>query len=133
MKCDMAGAATILGVFQGLYLSKPKINIVGLIAATENMPGGGAIKPGDVVRAMNGKTIEIVNVDAEGRIVLADALSYAEKYIKSDVVIDLATLTGACVVALGEDIAGLFTDDEKLAQGLLENATRAGEKCGECR
>ncbi len=128
MKCDMAGAATILGVFQGLYLSKPKINIVGLIAATENMPGGGAIKPGDVVRAMNGKTIEIVNVDAEGRIVLADALSYAEKYIKSDVVIDLATLTGACVVALGEDIAGLFTDDEKLAQGLLENATRAGEK-----
>ena len=92
------------------------------------MPGGGSIKPGDVVRAMNGKTIEIVNTDAEGRVVLADALSYAEKFIKSDVIIDIATLTGACVVALGEDIAGLFTDDEALASRLLENAAHVGEK-----
>lgn len=128
MKCDMAGAATILGVFHALQKFKPKINVVGLIAGAENMPGGGAIKPGDVVTAMNGKTIEIVNTDAEGRIVLADALSYADKFIKSDVVIDLATLTGACVVALGEDIAGLFTDNEKLAKGLLETATYIGEK-----
>jgi leucyl aminopeptidase len=127
MKCDMAGAATILGVFQAFRLLKPKINVVGLIAATENMPGGGAIKPGDVVRAMNGKTIEIVNTDAEGRVVLADALSYAEKFIRSDVVIDLATLTGACVVALGEDIAGLFTDDGKLAEDLLDAGIHVGE------
>jgi leucyl aminopeptidase len=91
------------------------------------MPGGGAIKPGDVVRAMNGKTIEIVNTDAEGRVVLADALSYAEKFIRSDVVIDLATLTGACVVALGEDIAGLFTDDGKLAEDLLDAGIHVGE------
>ena len=128
MKCDMAGAATILAVFQAIRIVKPKINVVGLIAATENMPGGGAIKPGDVVRALNGKTIEIVNTDAEGRVVLADALSYASKYIKSDYIIDLATLTGACVVALGEDIAGLFTDNEKLAGILFGAGTRVGEK-----
>ena len=128
MKCDMAGAATILGVFQALRTLKPKINIVGLIAACENMPGGGAIKPGDVVRAMNGKTIEIVNTDAEGRVILADALSYAEKFIRSDIIIDIATLTGACVVALGEDIAGLFTDDETLAKSLLGVGIRVGEK-----
>ena len=128
MKCDMAGAATILGVFEALGKLKPHVNVVGLIAATENMPGGGAIKPGDVVCAMNGKTIEIVNTDAEGRIVLADALAYAEKYIKSDVIIDLATLTGACVVALGEDIAGLFTDSETLGKQVLEDAARVGEK-----
>ncbi len=128
MKCDMAGAATILGVFEVLGKLKPHVNVIGLIAATENMPGGGSIKPGDVVRAMNGKTIEIVNTDAEGRVVLADALSYAEKFIKSDVIIDIATLTGACVVALGEDIAGLFTDDEALASRLLENAAHVGEK-----
>ena len=128
MKCDMAGAATILGVFEALGKLKPYVNIVGLIAATENMPGGGSTKPGDVVCAMNGKTIEIVNTDAEGRIVLADALAYAEKYIKSDVIIDLATLTGACVVALGEDIAGLFTDSETLGKQVLEDAARVGEK-----
>lgn len=127
MKCDMAGAAAILGVFQALRTLEPKITVVGLIAATENMPGGGAIKPGDVVRAMNGKTIEIVSTDAEGRIVLADALSYAEKFVTSDVVIDLATLTGACVIALGEDMAGLFTDDEKLRESVLTEATRVGE------
>jgi len=128
MKCDMAGAATILGIFHALSQVKPAINVVGLLAATENMPGGGAIKPGDVVRALNGKTIEIVNTDAEGRIVLADALSYAEKFVKSDYIIDFATLTGACVVALGEDIAGLFTDNETLAERLLGEATRVGEK-----
>lgn len=128
MKCDMAGAAAILGVFQALGEMKPAITVIGLIAATENMPGGAAIKPGDVVRAMNGKTIEIVNTDAEGRVVLADALSYADKFVKSDCIIDIATLTGACVVALGEDIAGLFTDDETLAERLLKEATRVGEK-----
>jgi leucyl aminopeptidase len=128
MKCDMAGAATILGVFEALHKGKPKVHVIGLIAACENMPGGGAVKPGDVVTAMNGKTIEIVNTDAEGRIILADSLSYAGKFIPSNVIIDVATLTGACVVALGEDIAGLFTDNEKLAKQVLDNATRVGEK-----
>jgi leucyl aminopeptidase len=128
MKCDMAGAATILGVFEALHKGKPKVHVIGLIAACENMPGGGAVKPGDVVTAMNGKTIEIVNTDAEGRIILADSLSYAGKFIPSNVIIDVATLTGACVVALGEDIAGLFTDNEKLAKQVLVNATRVGEK-----
>ncbi len=128
MKCDMAGAAAILGVFEALASLKPKINVVGLIAACENMPSGHAMKPGDVVRAMNGKTIEVLNTDAEGRLILADALSYAEKYIISDCIIDLATLTGACVVALGEDIAGVFSDDTALAQGILAAGLIAGEK-----
>ena len=105
MKLDMAGAAAILGVFSVLPILKPNINVVGLIAATENMPGPKAIKPGDVVAAMNGKTIEILNTDAEGRVVLADALSYAGAKVKSDAIVDLATLTGACMVALGEEIA----------------------------
>ncbi|MFH0749638.1 MAG: leucyl aminopeptidase [Candidatus Gottesmanbacteria bacterium] len=128
MKCDMAGAAAILGVFQALFVLKPSITVVGLIAACENMPSGTAIKPGDIVRAMNGKTIEVVNTDAEGRLVLADALSYAEKYVPSDYIIDVATLTGACVVALGEDIAGVFSDDDMLARSLLDAGLLSGEK-----
>lgn len=128
MKCDMAGAAAILGVFQALATFTPDVNVTGLIAATENMPSGHAIKPGDIVRAMNGKTIEVINTDAEGRVILADALSYAERYIKADYLIDLATLTGACMVALGEDIAGLFSDDEPLVTALTTSAQTAGEK-----
>lgn len=128
MKCDMAGAAAILGVFQGLARGKSTCTVVGLLALCENMPGGGAIKPGDIIRALNGKTIEIANTDAEGRVILADALSYAKKYVHSDYCIDVATLTGACVGALGEDIAGLFTDDERLAQVLLADAATVGEK-----
>lgn len=127
MKLDMAGAAAILGVFSVLPVLKPSINVIGLIAATENMPGPKAVKPGDVVRAMNGKTIEILNTDAEGRVVLADALSYAGATIKPDVIVDLATLTGACMVALGEEIAGLFTDDYALAKQLKDAAGRSGE------
>lgn len=127
MKMDMAGAAAILGVFSVLSVLKPKVNVVGLIAATENMPGPKAVKPGDVVRAMNGKTIEILNTDAEGRVVLADALSYAGIKIKPNVIIDLATLTGACMVALGEEIAGMFTDDEMLAKDLKRSAVASGE------
>ena len=128
MKCDMAGSAAILGVFEALASTKPNIQVVGLIAACENMPSGHAMKPGDVVRAMNGKTIEVLNTDAEGRLILADALSYAEKFVKSDYTIDVATLTGACMVALGEDIAGVFANDDGLAQGLLDAAAIAGEK-----
>lgn len=127
MKLDMAGAAAILGVFSVLSILKPKVNVVGLISATENMPGPKAVKPGDVVRAMNGKTIEILNTDAEGRVVLADALSYAGTKVKTDAIIDLATLTGACMVALGEDIAGMFTDDETLGDQLKDAAKASGE------
>ncbi len=127
MKLDMAGAAAILGVFSALPVLKPKTNVVGLIAATENMPGPKAVKPGDVVRAMNGKTIEILNTDAEGRVVLADALSYAGAKVKANVIVDLATLTGACMVALGEEIAGLFTEEYDLAKQLKDAAADAGE------
>lgn len=128
MKCDMAGAAAILGVFEALAFIRPNIQVVGLIAACENMPSGHAIKPGDVVRAMNGKTIEVLNTDAEGRLILADALSYAEKFVKSSYTIDIATLTGACMVALGEDVAGVFANDDGLATGLLQASAIAGEK-----
>ncbi|MBI3560023.1 leucyl aminopeptidase, partial [Candidatus Gottesmanbacteria bacterium] len=105
----------------------PKVNVIGLIAATENMPGPKAVKPGDVVTAMNGKTIEILNTDAEGRVVLADALSYAGAKVKADAIVDLATLTGACMVALGEEIAGLFTEDYDLAKQLKDAAAESGE------
>lgn len=128
MKMDMAGAAAILGIFKALAILKPKINVTGLIAACENMPSGSAIKPGDIVRSLNGKTIEIINTDAEGRIVLADTLAYASSKIKPDVLIDLATLTGACVVALGEEISGLFVNNEKLKSQLIESAKLSGER-----
>lgn len=131
MKMDMAGAATVLGIFSALKTLKPKVNIVGLIASCENMPSGKAIKPGDVVTALNGKTIEIVNTDAEGRVILADALSYASKFEKPDALIDLATLTGACMVALGEEIAGLFANNETLAKDLQSSAGKTGERIWE--
>jgi leucyl aminopeptidase len=131
MKLDMAGAAVVLAVFSVLPKLKPKITVHGLIPATENMPGPGAVKPGDVVTAMNGKTIEILNTDAEGRVILADALSYAGKHIQSDVIIDFATLTGACMIALGEDVAGLFSNNKDLAAALLKSAKHTGEKVWE--
>lgn len=131
MKLDMAGAAAILGIFSVLPLVRPKITVVGLISAAENMPSGKAIKPGDVVTAMNGKTIEILNTDAEGRVVLADALSYAVEKIQPDAIVDLATLTGACMVALGEDIAGLFANTASLGEALKKSAEEAGERVWE--
>jgi leucyl aminopeptidase len=131
MKMDMAGAATVLGIFSALKTVKPAVNVVGLIAACENMPSGKAIKPGDVVTALNGKTIEIINTDAEGRVILADALSYASQFEKPDALIDLATLTGACMVALGEEIAGLFSNDKELAETLKTSAQKTGERVWE--
>jgi leucyl aminopeptidase len=127
MKSDMAGAAAVLGIFKVLSRLKPKINVVGLIAATENMPSGKALKPGDIVTAMNSKTIEVFNTDAEGRLVLADALSYATAKTKPDVIIDIATLTGACEVALGTDIAGLFSNRTDLTEKLKKAALESGE------
>lgn len=128
MKLDMAGAAAILGVFSVLSILKPKCKVVGLISATENMPGPKAVKPGDVLRAMNGKTIEVLNTDAEGRVVLADALSYAGEKIKPDLMIDLATLTGACVVALGHEYAGLFVNNDPLAKDIEDACKSSGER-----
>jgi len=122
MKFDMSGAASVLGVFEALSQLQPELHVVGLIPATENMPDGQAIKPGDVVTSMSGQTIEILNTDAEGRLVLCDALCYAARY-KPAAVIDIATLTGACVIALGGVRTGLFSPDDELAQALM----RAGE------
>lgn len=130
MKCDMGGAAAVLGLFATLPALAPKVTVHGIIAAAENMPSGTAMRPGDIVRSSNGKTIEILNTDAEGRLTLADALHYATK-LKPNTVVDLATLTGACVVALGEEIAGLMSNNEDTAVALLAAAERAGEKLWE--
>ena len=118
MKFDMGGAASVIGTLRAVALLKPKVNLIGIIAACENMPGGGAVKPGDVVTSMSGQTIEILNTDAEGRLVLCDALTYAERF-KPAVVVDIATLTGACVIALGHHRSGLFSADDALAADLL--------------
>lgn len=126
MKCDMAGAATVLGVFSTLARLNPRVEIHGYIAATENMPSGNAIRPGDIVCASNNTTIEIANTDAEGRLTLADAFIQAQK-IKPDYLVDLATLTGACMVALGEEVAGLMSNNRDFATTLLEKAQTAGE------
>ncbi|KAF1049595.1 leucyl aminopeptidase [Xylophilus sp.] len=118
MKFDMGGAAGVLGTFRALAELQPRLNVVGLIPATENMPDGRAVKPGDVVTSLSGQTIEILNTDAEGRLVLSDALTYAERF-KPRAVIDIATLTGACVIALGNVRSGLFSPDDALADALL--------------
>lgn len=126
MKSDMSGAAAVIGAARAVAELKLPVNFIGLIPATENMPGGAANKPGDVVKSLSGVTMEILNTDAEGRLVLSDALAYAARY-KPDCIVDFATLTGACMVALGEHAAGLFTQDEKLAKQL----DAAGEATGE--
>ena len=119
MKFDMGGAASVLGTFRAVAELKPKINLVGLIPTCENMPDGRAIKPGDVVTSMSGQTIEILNTDAEGRLILCDALTYAERF-KPAAVIDIATLTGAIIIGLGFQHAGLFSPDDALADALLQ-------------
>jgi leucyl aminopeptidase len=124
MKFDMGGAASVLGTLRAVAEIKPKLNLVCIVPTCENMPSGGAVKPGDVVKSMSGQTIEILNTDAEGRLILCDALTYAERF-KPSVVVDVATLTGACVVALGHFNSGMFTADDKVAEELLA-ASRAG-------
>ncbi len=128
MKFDMSGGAAVIGTMLSTGLLKTKKNIVGLVPLTENMPGGKANKPGDVIKASDGQTIEVLNTDAEGRLILADALVYAQKY-KPAKVIDLATLTGAIMVALGSYATGLFSNDQKLADSVLESGRRTGERC----
>ena len=128
MKYDMSGAAAVLGTFEVLGRLKPKINVVGLIPATENLPSGTAVKPGDVVKSHLGKTIEIINTDAEGRLILCDALSYARRF-KPAAVLDAATLTGAVVVALGHHAIGIMGNDEALLAEVRDAGERAGERC----
>ncbi len=130
MKMDMAGGATVLGIFKVLANSDDRnytYEVYGVLPACENMVSGKATRPGDIVTALNGKTIEVLNTDAEGRLTLADGLSYAEKYIKPDVMLDLATLTGACMVALGTDVAGMFGGSEKLLKTFESIAEKEGE------
>jgi leucyl aminopeptidase len=127
MKDDMAGAAAVMTAIGAIAQLKPKINVTAIIPATENLPSGTALKPGDVLKAMNGKTIEVISTDAEGRLILADALSYAQKLGLSSL-IDLATLTGACRVALGLLYSGLFGNDQDLIDKVLRAAEITGEK-----
>ncbi len=128
MKDDMSGAAAVLAIMRALPKLAPGVEVHGLIAATENMPSGSAIRPGDILKAMNGTTVEIGNTDAEGRLTLADALCYAREKVGADEVVDMATLTGACVVALGPLCSGLFANNQALADRLLRAAEDAGER-----
>jgi leucyl aminopeptidase len=128
MKYDMSGAAAVLGTFETLGRLRPALNVVGLISSSENLPSGTAVKPGDVIKSHFGKTIEIVNTDAEGRLVLCDALSYARRY-KPAAVIDAATLTGAVVIALGNQASAVMGNDEALAAEVRDAGERAGERC----
>ncbi|MDH4374708.1 MAG: leucyl aminopeptidase [Ramlibacter sp.] len=128
MKFDMSGAASVLGTFRALAELKPRLNVVGLVPACENLPGGQAMKPGDVLTSMSGQTIEVLNTDAEGRLILCDALTYAKRF-KPRAVIDIATLTGACVVALGAVRSGLFASDDTLASALQAAGEAALDPC----
>lgn len=127
MKFDMAGAAAVVATMLAIAKLDIDVHVVGIIAATENLPSGSAYKPGDIIRTMSGKSVEVVNTDAEGRMILADALHYAQRF-EPDHLIDFATLTGACVVALGGEASGLFTNDDALAQKLIEAGEQVGER-----
>ncbi|OGL66447.1 hypothetical protein A2856_02020 [Candidatus Uhrbacteria bacterium RIFCSPHIGHO2_01_FULL_63_20] len=130
MKLDMAGAAAVIGAFSAIARLHPRVEVHGIFGACENMPSGKAIRPGDVVRTLSGKTIEIRNTDAEGRVTLADTLAYAAK-LKPDLIVDVATLTGACVIALGEEITGLMSNDHAAALKVGAAAVAAGESVWE--
>ncbi|HEY6041258.1 MAG TPA: leucyl aminopeptidase [Anaerolineae bacterium] len=131
MKADMSGGAATIAAMQAIAQLKPKINVTGIVPATENMPSGKAFKPGDILTAMNGTTIEVVNTDAEGRLILADALVYATQKLKLSPVVDAATLTGAIVVALGQSRAGIFSNDHKFAAQVQHVGEESGEKMWE--
>jgi len=118
MKFDMSGAGSVLGAIRALAGMRAPVNVVGIVATCENMPDGAATRPGDIVTTMSGQTVEILNTDAEGRLILCDALTYAEKF-SPDALVDIATLTGACVIALGHVATGLFSNDQKLADSII--------------
>ena len=128
MTYDMAGSAVVVGLMKSLALRKAKVNAVGVVGLVENMPGGNAQRPGDIVKSYSGKTVEILNTDAEGRLVLADALTYTEEKFKPKFIIDLATLTGAIIVSLGSEYAGLFSNDDNLSKQLIEAGEKVEEK-----
>ena len=127
MKYDMCGAASVFGTMAAINEGRLPINVVGVIPATENLPDGKATKPGDVVTSMSGQTIEILNTDAEGRLILCDALTYSDRF-DPDVVIDIATLTGACIVALGNTASGLMSNNDELADDLLSAGQKSGDR-----
>ncbi len=128
MKWDMGGAAAVAGAMKAIGLRKAKANVVGICGLVENMPGGNAQRPGDVVTTMSGQTVEVINTDAEGRLVLADALTYVQRTFKPGTIVDLATLTGAILISLGKEWAGLFSNDEELAVRLLAVSEASGDK-----
>jgi leucyl aminopeptidase len=128
MKYDMCGAASVFGAMHAIALLKLPLNIIGIVAAAENMPDGNACRPGDVVTSLSGQTIEILNTDAEGRLVLCDALTYAERF-KPDTVIDMATLTGACVTALGHVASAVMGNDQNTIDALLTAGEQTGDRC----
>ena len=128
MTYDMAGSAVVVGLMKSLALRKAKVNAVGVVGLVENMPGGNAQRPGDIVKSYSGKTVEILNTDAEGRLVLADALSYTEKKFKPKFIVDLATLTGAIIVSLGSEYAGLFSNNDNLSKQLIDSGESVEEK-----
>jgi leucyl aminopeptidase len=128
MKWDMGGAAAVAGALKALALRKAKTNVVGVCGMVENMPGGNAQRPGDVVTTMSGQTVEVINTDAEGRLVLADAIAYTQRNFKPGILVDLATLTGAMVVSLGHEFGGLFSPDDKLATQLLAAGHASGDR-----
>ena len=128
MTYDMAGSAVVVGLMKSLALRKAKINAVGVVGLVENMPGGNAQRPGDIVKSYSGKTVEILNTDAEGRLVLADALTYTEEKFKPKIIVDLATLTGAIIVSLGSEYAGLFSNNDNLSNQLINAGEKVEEK-----
>ena len=130
MKYDMCGAASVLGTFRAIAELQLKLNVIGVIPTCENMPSGRATKPGDIVTSMSGQTIEVLNTDAEGRLILCDALTYVERF-KPAAVIDIATLTGACVVALGHHNSGLFTREDEAHDQLAAELLAAGKRSGD--
>ncbi len=128
MKWDMGGAGAVAGAIKALALRKARANIVGICGLVENMPSGTAQRPGDVVTTMSGQTVEVINTDAEGRLVLADAITYVERTHKPSMVIDLATLTGSIIMALGHEFAGLFANDEELGRQVAKAGEESGDK-----
>jgi leucyl aminopeptidase len=128
MKWDMGGAGAVAGAMKALATRKAKVNVIGVCGLVENMPDGNAQRPGDIVTSMSGQTIEVINTDAEGRLVLADALTWVQREAKPEVVIDLATLTGAMVISLGHEYGGMFSNDDKLAEGLTAAGLATGDR-----
>ena len=128
MTYDMAGSAVVVGLMKSLALRKAKVNAVGVVGLVENMPGGNALRPGDILKSYSGKTVEVLNTDAEGRLVLADALTYTEEKFKPKIIVDLATLTGAIIVSLGSEYAGLFSNDDKLSNQLINAGENVEER-----